>query len=47
MSNEQKTRSKTTRINIRLTPQEREKINRLSYQENKTISQLIRERFKI
>lgn len=33
----------TERVNIRLTPQERERINKVSYQKNKTITQLIKE----
>lgn len=33
----------TSRLHIRLTPQERERINKVSYLKNKTISQLIKE----
>lgn len=33
----------TARLHIRLTPQERERINKVSYLKNKTISQLIKE----
>jgi hypothetical protein len=38
---------KTEFIKIRLTKQEREKINRLSWKENKTLTMLIKERFEL
>jgi len=38
---------KTEFIKIRLTRHEREKINKLSYREGKTITMLVKERFNL
>jgi|688.fasta_scaffold1656290_2 hypothetical protein len=38
---------KTELIKVRLTKDEREKINRLSFKENKTITMLVKERFNL